>query len=154
MYRQRGHISTVLLLLAAIVVPFQQTLAATCCCRLKLDVSKILSDSRDACCCSRKQTASDHSKEIARTCCPSNRTEKTSSPDPCRCPAGSCGEQNPDATEPVTPVDCIVDVDLQPLDTTIVAFAVHDTSTTFSNRIVVNSPSGADICILLCRFSL
>lgn len=155
MLRQPGHISKTLLFLAAILVPFQQSIAASCCCQMKLGVQQAVSSSGGTCCCSGKRTASGSSAKVARQCCQSSRTVETSSSAPCHCPGGSCGKRNPEATEPAAPVDFTVHKDLQPLDAVPgEVLLIHNASTAFSNRTVVNSQSGADLCILLCRYAL
>ncbi len=141
------NISKALALLAVVLLPAEQTLAATCCCRGSRVAGEHGSEGSLSSCCSNASTS--HS-----SCC----DESHSRSKPCRCPAGMCGMQPPTAFSPVTESSS-GDDDLRIATLAaipVIALDVDSLTLRESLRISAThlSTSGSERCVLLCRYRL
>lgn len=152
MTSSRRTISKTLLLLAAMLVPLQQSFAATCCCRQGSMSSR--SDAAGMSCCAQKASSCCSSEATTPSSCCSGLQDSESVP--CRCPAGSCGQDDPTTAEPPATSEI-------PSEQELALFAIPGSAASqplvSQVRVVINPglanfPRGADLCILLCRFAL
>ena len=150
MNRRLLHISKTLALLAVLLLPVEQALAASCCCRGK---QSVVASSQGSCCSQGLATCCSTVSTSQRSCCEQGDTR--SEPTPCQCPTGCFGQDSPDAVVPARN-NASSDHEL-----TLVAVlatsidVVHGASSDLLRSTVFRtSMSGVQRCVLLCRYRL
>jgi hypothetical protein len=154
MYRLLPHISKTLALLAVVMLPVQQMLAANCCCRSGQHAVKQVEAGGQPSCCSQVQASCcGTTSNSSNVCC--DQGQPDSSTKPCRCPAGSCGKDAPKAVEPVVDISSAND-ELSVATVLETPFAQVGNPQTDSAEWVPSemATSGSQRCVLLCRYRL
>ena len=151
MFRFFLSIAKPLALLAVILLPVEQTLAASCCCRRGQRVDKqVAAGGLKSCCAQRKASCCDISHV---SCCETAQTHSDSKP--CQCPAGCFGKDVPKAVDPAaykTSADAELTVAVV---CTVTIDAVRDAGSPLAATTASQpSTNGLQRCVLLCRYRL
>ena len=152
MYRLLPHISKTLALLAVVMLPVQQMLAANCCCRGGQNAVKQVEAGGQPSCCSQVQASCcSTASNSSNACC--GQGQPDSGTKPCRCPAGSCGKNAPKAVDPAVDISSQSDeLSLAPVIETSFA-QVGDPQTDSAGCVPSEmATSGSQRCVLLCRY--
>jgi hypothetical protein len=148
------YISKTLLLLAAVLVPLQQSFAANCCCRQGSGSAMRRANEPGMSCCSQKTSSCCSSDAVttASCCTPQQDTEANH----CHCPAGSCGQDDPTAAEP--PATSEVPDGNELVQMTLASPAARESKLSLTTKLLTatatKSLGSTDRCVLLCRFTL
>ncbi len=154
MNRFAAHISKTLAVLVILLLPIQQSLAVTCCCRaVQNDAVRLAASPRadrgsdDSSSCCSSTCDSEHS------CCGQEATDAVSNR--CQCPEGSCDQTVPNAFDPAA-INSSVDVDLFAAATLTIVTTTRNKTAQASpaNTVSRFSCSVSDRCVLLCRYQL
>ena len=154
MNRQLSHISKTLALLAVTLLPVEQTLAATCCCRNSHGDVKHIAAGWPKSCCSPGQAAYCRIANASqRSCCEHGQSHSDSKP--CRCPAGCLGKDAPDAVVLATDSAASGDeLSVAVMPTTALGLADGTRSDSLRSTTSRYSTSASQRCVLLCRYRL
>ena len=154
MNRLLPHIAKTLALLAVVMLPVEQMLAANCCCRGGQSAVKHVEAGRQASCCSQVQASCcSTASKSSNACC--GQGQPDSGTKPCQCPTGACGKDSPKAVEPAVD-NSSVSSDL------FVAALIETTSDEVIDRQTDSAgrtsseiwTSSSQRCVLLCRYRL
>lgn len=147
-----------LAVLAVIMLPVQQVMAASCCCRFDRAAGKHVTAGSLMNCCSQVQASCCGTESISpgSFCAGQSRSDSG----PCRCLAGLCGIDAPTATDSTTGVSVSNNDNDQwvAIMATGQAIALNVDSRTSSDLCRLStfgtSTSGSERCVLLCRYRL
>jgi hypothetical protein len=154
MNRSVTHISKALALLAIMLLPVQQSLAATCCCHGGRGVaSQTIVGPQRNCCSQREASYRGRASSLGWSCCEANSPGSKSKP--CQCPGECCQKVTPNAVDPVA-VRPSLEEDL-PVATVLGISTIACENTTRNSQVISvanSSTSGSERCIQLCRYRL
>lgn len=154
MNRLLPHISKTLALLAVIMLPVEQMLAANCCCRGgQSAVKRVEAGGQPSCCSQVQASCCSNASRSSNACCGQGKPD--SGTKPCRCPAGSCSQDTPKAVEPAVDISSAND-ELSVAAVFVTSSAeVGDPQTNSAGSVPAEiSTSGSQRCVLLCRYRL
>lgn len=159
MKRLRGLISKTLVLLAMVMLSFQQASAATCGCRASgQDVRPAAAAA--ACaqmpCRGHKRGGLEAASSSTGCSCCCDGSAWTGDSKSCSCPAGSCGQDKADAAEQPWIADPPSTEKLFRAALTAAAEGGANiaTITRLAETFLPNAPRHPRLCVLLCRFTL
>ncbi|QEG35799.1 hypothetical protein Pr1d_31050 [Bythopirellula goksoeyrii] len=142
------NISKSLTLLAVLLLPVEQTLAATCCCHGSSVAGRHVSVGSQISCYSQVQGACCSTD--CQSCCAGHSGSK-----PCRCPAGLCGLKIPTAVAPTTDTTSVTDAwtfaEVSPISFNSVG---HSSRKWYPHSAIDILTSGSQRCVLLCRYQI
>ncbi len=149
-----SHTSNTLALLAILLLPVQQSVVASCCCRVtetraNLAAAGLWQDSHSQ----REWSPCSSGNSQTPSCCNSNSSDSNSRP--CQCPCGCCKMPAPDAVDPALTGPS--------MENDLLVVELHSDSTTNCvnapqhslEKLVANfTTGGSERCVQLCRFQL
>lgn len=154
MNRLLPHIAKSLALLAVVMLPVEQMLAANCCCRGgQSAVTHVEAGGQSSCCSQVQASCCSTASRSSNDCC--GQSQSDSGTKPCRCPAGTCGKDTPNAVEPAVDISSVNDefsvaAVLEASSADVVDLQTDSAGRTSSEI----STSGSQRCVLLCRYRL
>ena len=150
----RGKLPKTLALLAVILLPLQQSLAATCCCRQSRGTIRGQTNGSVSNCCSQGQAGCCAGESDAgSSCCRDG--ESSTGMTPCRCLAGCCGLDDPRSLDTAPAELPSADELANAVNRTAVVVAIHAMATqTLPDSSLSDSMGGPRLSVLLCRYRL
>jgi len=155
MIGQLGHLSNSFLLLAATLLPIQQSLAATCCCQQGREAARAQVSTVPL--AASLQSQDEHCNRVFQadgSCCCAGG-ESGSGSNPCHCPVGCCGKLGPASAAADTAGPSLTD-DLA--GGAVACVGTEHTAFATTQPLAISggpsSPGGAGLCAQLCRYLL
>jgi len=145
MNRLITHTAKTLAMLAVLLLPVQQSMAAaTCCCHGGLE--------QTGCCSQGKANCCGGADRPGQSCC--NRSSLDSESGSCQCLGGRCGRAAPDVFAPSADSSSEVDLSAATVQG-ISSFAFENaTRDSLADAVSAGPASGFERCVRLCRFRL